>query len=161
MLSRFAIAAIISSRSIAAAQLADDNCPISAAVCALGEPEPLMWIASVSQHRDHRRAPLLDSSARLAGVVLVLRQRVGADVAPKRRGGPALVVVQVQVVEHVAEPADPAVALPPDRDRRVTPMRTVSLFPQNATCAVLRALLTPFADAEPSTVFPSGARARA
>src|SRR6266581_6499551 len=38
MLSRFAIAAIISSRLVAAAQLVDDNCPISAAVCALGEP---------------------------------------------------------------------------------------------------------------------------
>jgi hypothetical protein len=36
MLSRFAIAAIISSRLAAAAQLVDDNCLISAAVCALG-----------------------------------------------------------------------------------------------------------------------------
>src|SRR5713226_1195819 len=67
MLSRFAIAAIISSRRVAAAQLVDDNCPLSAAACALGEPEPLVWIASVFQHHTDRRAPLQHSIARLAG----------------------------------------------------------------------------------------------
>src|SRR5712691_11755326 len=69
------------------------------AVCALGEPrKPLVWIASVSQRRDHRRAPLPDSSARLAGVALELEaylrvwQAMHADsavdiLAPAERAG--------------------------------------------------------------------------
>jgi hypothetical protein len=78
----------------------------------LVEPEPLASIASVSQHRDHRRAPftytrvpVLQGGARTASA----RRRRRCSEAPR---GPALVGVHVHVVEHVAEPAEPAVAVP-------------------------------------------------